>query len=81
MLSLEGSWSYLSHTHITMFPILLSTILNTADAPQNYLPPQDEPSYQVCIDMEHDLEQGVEFGYISTDQMHQILIRCYINYQ
>ena len=63
-----------------MLPIFLAATLVVADADQHYLPPPDEPSYQVCIDMEHELQQGVEFGLISTDEMHDVLIRCYINY-
>ena len=44
-----------------------------------YLPPP-VPSYQICIDMEHDLKQSVEFNIISDDQMNSILLRCLINY-
>ena len=63
-----------------MISILLATTFAVADANQNNLPPLDDPSYQVCIDMEHEVQQAVEFDLITTDQMYDILKRCYINY-
>ena len=64
-----------------MIPFLLATSFIAADANQNYLPPIDEPSYSVCLEMEHELQQAVEFDLITADQMADVLIRCYINYQ
>ena len=39
-----------------------------------------EPSHQICMDMEHDIYQGVEFGIITQDQADELLLRCVINY-
>ena len=80
MLRFKTSWSAFSYITLIMIPILLATTLSVADANQHNLPPLDDPSYQVCIDMEHDVRQAVEFDLITTDQMYGILKRCYINY-
>jgi len=39
-----------------------------------------EESWQICEDMEHDLQQSVEFNIITEQQMNAILLRCLINY-
>ena len=39
-----------------------------------------EPAWKICEHMEHDLQQAVEFGIITDDQMNAILLRCLINY-
>jgi hypothetical protein len=43
----------------------------------NPLPP---PASQVCVDMEPELQNSVEFGDIDESTMNYILIRCYVNY-
>ena len=40
----------------------------------------EEPSNKICVDMEPELINSVEFGDIDEDAMYQILIRCFINY-
>ena len=62
-----------------MLPFLLTSTILLADANQNFLPPPSE-SNQICLDMEHDLQQSVEFDIITQNQYYDILIRCYINY-
>lgn len=60
-----------------MIPLLLT--LSTLTNPINsaFL---EEPSNKICVDMEPELINSVEFGDIDEDAMYQILIRCFINY-
>ena len=38
------------------------------------------PSYHICEEMEHDINQAVEFDIITERQANEILLRCLINY-
>ena len=51
-----------------------SLLLNT---PTAFPSPE---SWHICEDMEHDLQQSVEFDIITDQQMNAILLRCLINY-
>mgnify|MGYP000695054302 CR=1 FL=1 len=56
--------------------MLTSLLLSTLLIPQ----PELNPAAQVCLDMEPELEQAVEFKLITDEQAADILIRCFINY-
>lgn len=62
-----------------MLAILLSTIINV-DADQHFLPPPSDPNYQVCLDVERELQRAVDGGVVTTDEMHDVLTRCYIDF-
>ena len=59
-----------------MLPLLLA--FTSPDLPPVTHDPQ--PSYAVCLEIEHDIYQGVEFGIISQDQADALIQRCIINY-
>lgn len=60
-----------------MIPLLVSlSIFSSAAIPVS----KSEPAHQVCIDMEAELQNSVDFNDIDKDTMNLILIRCYVNY-
>ena len=60
-----------------MLPILLAFV---EPNPQFLLTPNPTPSIQLCFEMEHDINQGVEFGIITQDQADALIMRCVVNY-
>ena len=57
--------------------ILFSLLLATAPVDIDYL---SQPAHHICVEMEHDVYQGVEFGIITDEQANALLMRCLINY-
>ena len=59
-----------------MIPLLLAF----SEPNPEFLLTHPQPSYQICQEMEHDINQGVQFGIISQDQADALILRCVINY-
>ena len=57
-----------------MYSLLLAATLMTPTSVQL------NSSSDICIEMEHELQQSVEFDIITDIQALDIVIRCLINY-
>ena len=58
-----------------MLFLLFSLVL--IDADQQYLPPINDETYKVCLEVETELSIAVESNLISLDEVHDILDNCY----
>lgn len=60
---------------------MIELLLSYTPPNPDYLRLHDpEPAYQICQEMEHELNQGVEFDIISQEQSDELIMRCLINY-
>ena len=62
-----------------MLAILLSTFISV-DADQHFLPPPTDENYKICLQVERELQRAVDGGVVTTDEMHDTLTRCYIDF-
>ena len=59
--------------------MIIPLLLATAN-PDYYLLPPPTPSWHICEEMAHDIQQAVEFEIINQEQADKILLRCLVNY-
>lgn len=60
-----------------MIPLLLAFV---SPNPDYLIHNNPTPSYHLCEEMSHDIDQAVEFDIITEEQANAILLRCLINY-